>query len=241
MQHVLVVDDDHSARSLISDYLVQQAFRVTAVSSGDELQSVISMDIVDAFVIDVSLEGEDALEIVQQLVSLSTAPVIITSADRIEEADKVLGFELGASDYITKPFGLREFLARLKAAMRVRPAHEAGRERRTYMFGDWTLSMRERALIRPDVGETKLTAAEFNLLVAFLNAPKQVLSRERLLAASRVHSEEVFDRSIDALILRLRRKLETEPSKPSLIKTARGSGYILDCSVTVDERPRLKR
>ncbi|EJJ25288.1 winged helix-turn-helix domain-containing protein [Rhizobium sp. CF142] len=241
MQHILVVDDDRSARSLISDFLVQQAFRVTAVSSGDELQSVLSTDMIDAFVIDLNLKGEDALEIVRQLATLLTAPIVITSADRIEEADKVLGFELGASDYITKPFGLREFLARLKAAMRVRPAPETGRERRTYMFGDWTLSMRQRTLTRPEFGETKLTAAEFNLLVAFLNAPEQVLSREKLLAASRVHSEEIFDRSIDALVLRLRRKLETEPSNPRLIRTARGTGYILDCSVTVDERPRLKK
>jgi DNA-binding response OmpR family regulator len=240
MQHILVVDDDHSARSLISDFLMQQAFRVTAISSGDELRNMLSTNMVDAFVIDLNLKGEEALKIVQQLATLSTAPIIITSADRVEETDKVLGFELGASDYIVKPFGLREFLARLKAAMRVRPAPEAGRERRTYMFGDWTLAMRQRALTRPEFGETKLTAAEFNLLVAFLNAPKQVLSREKLLAASRVHSEEVFDRSIDALVLRLRRKLETEPSNPRLIRTARGTGYIMDCSVTVDERPRLK-
>ncbi len=241
MQHVLVADDDHAARSLISDFLAQQAFRVTAVSSSEELQNMLSMEMADAFVIDLNLKGEDALEIVQRLAALSTAPVIITSADRIEEADKVLGLELGASDYITKPFGLREFLARLKAAMRGRLVPEAGRERRAYMFGDWTLSMRQRTLTRPDLGETKLTATEFNLLVAFLNAPKQVLSRERLLAASRVHSEEVFDRSIDALVLRLRRKLETDPSNPSLIRTARGTGYILDCNVTVDERPRLRR
>ena len=240
MQHVLIADDDHSARSLISEYLVQQAFRVTAVGNGDDLQNVLSTEMVDAFVIDLNLKGEDALEIVRQL-SILSAPVIITSADRVEEADKVLGFELGASDYIVKPFGLREFLARLKAAMRVRSPPEAGRGRRIYLFGDWTLSLRQRALTRLDVGETKLTTAEFNLLVAFLNAPRQVLSRERLLAASRVHSEEVFDRSIDALVLRLRRKLETEPSKPSLIKTARGTGYILDCDVMVDERPRLKR
>lgn len=238
MQHVLVIDGDHSARSLISDYLVQQAFRVTAVGRGDELQEVISTDIVDAFIVDLNLEGEDALEIVRQLASLSAAPVIVTSADRIDEADKVLGFELGASDYITKPFGLREFLARLKAAIRARPASEAGRERRTFMFGDWTLSMRRRALTQKEAGETKLTAAEFNLLVAFLNAPRQVLSRERLLAASRVHSEEVFDRSVDALVLRLRRKLETDASKPGLIKTARGIGYVLDCNVIVDGRPR---
>ncbi|MBB3445802.1 winged helix-turn-helix domain-containing protein [Rhizobium sp. BK379] len=241
MQHVLVADSDHSARSLIRDFLMQQSFRVTAVSAGDELQNALSRDVIDAFVVDLNLKGEDALEIVQQLATLSAAPVIITSADRTEEADKVLGFELGASDYITKPFGLREFLARLKAAMRVRSAPDAGQERRTYMFGDWMLSMRQRILTRPGVGETQLTAAEFNLLVAFLNAPKQVLSRERLLAASRVHSEEVFDRSIDALVLRLRRKLETEPSKPSLIKTARGAGYILDCNVMVDEGLRLKR
>ncbi len=241
MQHVLVADSDHSARSLIRDFLMQQSFRVTAVSAGDELQSALSRDVIDAFVIDLNLKGEDALEIVQQFATLSAAPVIITSADRTEEADKVLGFELGASDYITKPFGLREFLARLKAAMRVRSALDARRERRTYMFGDWMLSMRQRILTRPGVGETQLTAAEFNLLVAFLTAPKQVLSRERLLAASRVHSEEVFDRSIDALVLRLRRKLETEPSKPSLIKTARGAGYILDCNVMVDEGLRLKR
>jgi len=164
----------------------------------------------------------------------SDAPIIIISGDRIDETDKVLGLELGATDYICKPFGLQEFLAKVKVAMRVRwPVSTDRKDRRIYHFEVWTLNIRKRRLLSEAKNEIKLTAGEFNLLTAFLKSPKQILSRIQLLTASRVHDEEIFDRSIDVLILRLRRKLEKDPSRPRIIKTERGLGYFFDCDVTV--------
>ena len=154
-----------------------------------------------------------------------------------EEADAVVGLELGADDYMIKPVSLSELLARIRAvlrreeiaAQRMRQAEKRGR----YRFAGWELDMRRRSLTSPEGEGITLTAGEFNLLAAFVKAPRQVLSREQLLAATRVHDEEVFDRSIDVQILRLRRKLETNPSEPRLIQTERGAGYRLAAPVEI--------
>lgn len=240
MKHVLVIDDDPSMRNLLTDYLTQHAFRVTTIGDSQHLARILTTDPVDVVIVDLNLGHEDGLEIVRTLSSSSDAPVIIISGDRLEEADKVVGLELGAVDYITKPFGIRELLARLRGSLRERPVVRGKKENKTYHFGDWTLNVRLRKLVEADKREVKLTAGEFNLLTAFLRSPRQILSREQLLSASRVHDEEVFDRSIDVLILRLRRKLEGDPSRPQLIKTERGAGYIFDADVTVDPRGRVK-
>ena len=236
MKHILVVEDDSKLRSMLVDYLTQHAFRATAAKDSHQLRQILSSDPADLVIVDLNLGHEDGLEIVRALSTKSDAPIIIISGDRLDEADKVVGLELGASDYITKPFGLREFVARIRAALRVKPASPDKSDRRTYSFGDWTLNIKRRRLHSGSLGEVKLTAAEFNLLVAFLRSPRQVLSREQLLSASRVHNEEVFDRSIDVLILRLRRKLEVDQSNPKLIVTERGVGYIFDTDVFVDNR-----
>ncbi|MFK3968961.1 winged helix-turn-helix domain-containing protein [Ensifer adhaerens] len=238
MKHVVVVDDDSNIRNLLLDYLGQHALRVTAVPDSRGLSRTVATDRVDAIIVDLNLGHEDGLEIVRNSAANSDVPLIIISGDRHDEADKVVGLELGASDYITKPFSLRELLARLRAAMREksRPRHKRGP--RSYTFAGWKLSPKLRKVTGLDGGEVKLTAGEFNLLVAFLLAPRQILSREQLLNASRVHGEEVFDRSIDVLILRLRRKLEEDPSQPKLIKTERGAGYIFDADVSVDDHLR---
>lgn len=241
LKHILVVDDDPDMRSLIAGYLSQHAFRVTPVSNSQQMNRVISNEIVDIIIVDLNLGHEDGLEIVRTFSTLSDAPIIIISGDRLEEADKVVGLELGADDYITKPFGLREFLARIRALLREKPAPKIERDRRAYHFDRWTLNVRSRTLASHEGEELKLTAGEFNLLTALLRSPRRVLTREQLLAASRVSDEEVFDRSIDVLILRLRRKLEEMPSMPALIKTERGIGYVFDADVTIDERPRVKR
>lgn len=240
MKHIIVVDDDNKLRNLLIDYLSQHAFRVTGVSDSRQLAQILATDSVNLIIVDLNLGQEDGLEIVRTLSGNTDAPIIIISGDRLEEADKVVGLELGAADYVVKPFGLREFLARIRAALREKPQMPDKGERRVYTFTEWVLNIRRRQLVSSNLGEVKLTAGEFNLLVAFLRSPKQILSREQLLSASRVHGEEIFDRSIDVLILRLRRKLEKDSSNPALIKTERGAGYIFDADVIVEDRPRAK-
>ena len=173
----------------------------------------------------------------RRLGSPPDAPIIIVTGHRQDEADRVIGLELGADDYMTKPFSLRELLARIRAVLRRSQAGERrprGKDRHiSYRFAGWELNMRTRRLSSPSGEGLQLTAGEFNLLLAFLRSPQQVLSREQLLAASRVHDEEVFDRSIDVQILRLRRKLEANPSEPKLIVTERGAGYTFAAPVQV--------
>jgi DNA-binding response OmpR family regulator len=165
------------------------------------------------------------------------APVIVVTGHAKEEADRIVGLELGADDYVTKPFSLRELLARVRAVLRRSDAagqRARDREKRArYRFAGWELDIRRRRLTAPSGDIVALTAGEFNLLVALLKSPQQVLSREQLLSATRVHDEEVFDRSIDVQILRLRRKLEADASRPTLIRTERGAGYVFEATVDV--------
>src|SRR5262249_36322660 len=162
------------------------------------------------------------------------SPVIITTGHRLDEIDRVVGLELGADDYVTKPFGLRELLARIRAVLR---RHELGRQARArdperggYAFGGWRLERSARRLSAPNGDPLTLTKGEYGLLVAFLEAPQRVLTREQLLQATRVH-EDIFDRSIDVQVLRLRRKLEIDPSSPHMIRTERGVGYLFPLPV----------
>jgi len=182
----------------------------------------------DLIVLDLRLDQEDGLELLRETRSRSDVPVIIITGDGGDEIDRVVGLELGADDCITKPFGLRELLARIRAVLR---RHEAGRsapqrdpERRRSKFGGWQLDRRLRRLVDPAGSQISLTKGEYALLTAFLDAPQRPLSREQLLQATRVH-EDIFDRSIDVQILRLRRKLEPHPSTPQIIRTELGVGY----------------
>ncbi|QTG17268.1 response regulator (plasmid) [Agrobacterium tumefaciens] len=233
LKHVLIIDDDVAIRHLLVEYLTIHALKVTAVGDSTQFNRVLASETVDVVVVDLNLGREDGLEIVRTLARKSDVPIIIISGDRVEEADKVVALELGATDFIAKPFGTRELLARIRVALRVRPCVARTKDRRSFYFADWTLNLRQRRLISEQGGEMKLTAGEFNLLVAFLEKPRDVLSREQLLVASRVREEEVYDRSIDVLILRLRRKLEEDPTNPQLVKTARGAGYFFDADVNV--------
>jgi two-component system, OmpR family, response regulator len=239
MRHVLVVDDDPSMRDVIRNYLESQSFQVTAVSDGRGMARVLSDSgkAVDLIILDLKLANEDGLDLMRGLGGRSDVPIILVTGHRREETDRVVGLELGADDYLTKPFGLRELVARVRAVLRRSAAGERrsrkDAKRIRYRFGGWELSMRTRRLTSPDGKTTALTAGEFNLLAAFLRSPQQILSREQLLAASRVHDEEVFDRSVDIQILRLRRKLEVNPSEPQLIRTERGAGYIFTAPVEI--------
>ncbi|WP_027168092.1 response regulator [Mesorhizobium sp. WSM3224] len=233
-RHILVVDDDPDMRAMLANYLEGENFRVSAVADGRAMSRVLNERAVDLMILDMKLADEDGFDIMRRLGSPPEAPIVIITGHRRDEVDRVVGLELGADDYITKPFSLRELLARVRAVLRRSGAAQRrpqGRKHLRYRFAGWELDMRSRHLKSP-VGEaTPLTAGEFNLLTAFLRSPQQILSREQLLAASRMHDEEVFDRSIDVQILRLRRKLEVNPSEPKLIVTERGTGYVFAAAV----------
>ena len=236
MKHVLAVDDDPAIRNMIADYLGEHHFRVSAVASGREMARALKAGPVDLVILDVQLDDEDGLELMRDLRAGSSLPIIVLSGHRREEVDRVIGLELGADDYLTKPVSLRELLARIRAALRraeTAPKAKPDGRRVRYRFAGWELSLRTRRLTAPSGDAMPLTRGEFNLLVAFLEAPQRVLSREQLLAASRVHDADVFDRSIDVQILRLRRKLEPNPSEPQLIRTERGVGYVFATSVEI--------
>ncbi len=234
--HVLVVDDDPSVRELICTYLGDRDMRVTAVASEREMSEVLKLDAVDLVLLDLRLKGEDGMEIARRLRASSRLPIIILTGLH-DEADRVMGLELGADDYLTKPFSPRELLARIRALLRRKRMYEtvadAVAEVRAYRFAGWELNLRLRKLTSPLGAPVQLSKSEYNLLLAFLSAPQRVLAREQLLDLSRLHNAEVFDRAIDVQVGRLRRKLETDPKAPQLIVTERGMGYVLTALVEV--------
>lgn len=234
MKNILIVDDDVSVRRMLGDYLSQHAFRINAVENGAQMARQLTVEAPDLVIVDMNLGQEDGLQIVRNLSAKRDIPIIIISGDRLDEDDKVTGLEVGASDYITKPFAMREFLARVRAVLRERPDRRAQSGYKVYTFDGWRVSTRNRQLRTAEGEEVKLTINEFNLLVAFLKAPRQVLSREQLLLATRVHDQEIYDRSVDVLILRLRRKLEIDASSPRFIRTERGLGYTFDTDVDTE-------
>jgi len=234
LPHVLAVDDDPQIRSLLVDYLGDNEIRVTAVASGRELDDAMARDTVDLVVLDVRLGGEDGMQIARRLRERSAIPILMLTG-RVEEDDRVMGLELGADDYLTKPFSTRELLARIRALLRRAQAQasvaDAMARVRAYRFAGWELNVGLRRLKNPGGAAVELTNGEFSLLAAFLASPQRTLSRDQLLDLSRLHNAEVYDRSIDVQILRLRRKIEADPSQPRFIVTQRGAGYVFDAAV----------
>jgi two-component system, OmpR family, response regulator len=234
--HVLALDDDPAIRSLVADYLAQNELRVTAVATGKEFSEVMARETIDLVVLDVRLQGEDGMQIARKLRDESTIPILMLTG-RAEEADRVMGLELGADDYLTKPFSPRELLARIRALLRRANAQasvaDAVAKVRAYRFGGWELNVGLRKLKSPDGGAVEITNNEFSLLAAFLSSPQRILSREQLLDLSRLHNAEVYDRSIDVQILRLRRKIEADPAHPRFIVTERGAGYVFSIAVEI--------
>jgi len=235
--HVLAIDDDPAMRGLIADYLGENDLRITTVATGRDMEKVLAEQPIDVVVLDLRLDGEDGMQLARTLREASEIPIIIVSG-RKDEADRVMALELGADDYITKPFSPRELLARVRAVVR-RHKSAAGtlparhEKRRAYRFAGWELNLRTRRLTGPESKRVELSNGEFSLLQAFCAAPQRALSREQLLDLSRLHNTEVYDRSIDVQILRLRRKLEVNPARPDFIKTQRGMGYLFDVPVEV--------
>jgi DNA-binding response OmpR family regulator len=233
--HVLALDDDPDIRKVLVQYLSEQDLRITAVASGREMLQIIENEPVDLLMIDLRLSGEDGLTLARRVRESSAIPILILSG-KAEEADLVMGLELAADDYVTKPFSLRELLARIRAVLRRSQPVEASAPRdeqlRAYRFAGWELNLRLRRLTSPEGRRVGLTNSEFNLLCAFLSAPQRVLTRDQLLERSRVHALEVYDRAIDVTMLRLRRKIERDPSNPELLRTERGAGYVFMAAVS---------
>ena len=230
----IVVEDDITMRHLVMNYLEEHDIRAVAASRRDEVAALLSRSEPDLVILDLRLGQEDGLDLLREIRSHSDIPIIITTGHRRDEIDRVVGLELGADDYLTKPFGLRELLARIRAVLRRREAGNAATardaERGRCRFGGWLLDRRTRRLTNSAGELVGLTKGEYSLLIAFIEAPQRPLSREHLLQATRIH-EDVFDRSIDVQVLRLRRKLESDPSTPSIIQTERGVGYVFSLPV----------
>jgi len=235
-KQVLIVDDDPDFRNMLATYLRQNNIEVVTAAGRQASASLLAARRFDLIVLDLRLGQEDGLNLLRSLRADSDVPVIIATGQRLNEADRVLGLELGADDYILKPLSLRELLARIRAVWRRAQAacknerHERGRG--VVRFGSWTLDRRSRRLAGADNTPIPLSKGEYALLTAFLASPQQVLSREQLLQATRVH-EDIFDRSIDIQILRLRRKIEVDPSEPRIIRTERGVGYVFGLKIDI--------
>ena len=234
--HILVVDDDPQIRALLTEYLAENGLRVSIAASGEALFRILGEETIDLVILDLRLPGEDGMAIARSMRSQFSIPIVMLTGVR-DEADRVMGLELGADDYVVKPFSPRELLARIRTVLRrsqsaaAQPA--ARREARAYRFGEFELNLRTRRLKRADGGQVALTNGEFNLLAALLASPERILSRDQLLEASRVYDNEVYDRAIDIQVLRLRRKIESDPTQPRYIVTERGAGYIFSAPVEV--------
>jgi two-component system OmpR family response regulator len=225
---ILVVDDDAAIRHMLTNYLEGYNMTVASAAQGADVARCFAVAEPGLIVLDLQLGDDDGLALLRAIRSRSDVPIIVITGHRRDENDRVVGLELGADDYMTKPFGLRELLARIRAVLRRRKAgcvsKQRHQERVVWRFSGWQLDRRTRQLTDPNGVPVTLTNGEYALLAAFLAEPQRPLTREHLLQATRVH-EDVFDRSIDVQVLRLRRKLEVKSSAPRVIQTERGIGY----------------
>ena len=235
LAHILAVDDDPIVREAIAEYLGKYEFRVTAVADGRAMQAVLADEVIDLVVLDLTLYAEDGMALARRLRDESAIPIIMLTGRR-EEADRVMGLETGADDYLTKPFSPRELLARIRAVLRRRrPEVQQGRPEgiRAYRFDGWELNLNTRRLKNRDGQVVPLSNGEFSLLVVLLGAPNRVLTRDQLLDMSRLHNDDVYNRSVNTQVMRLRRKLEIDPANPRYIGTERGAGYVFNVPVEI--------
>jgi len=229
-QHIFVVDDEAPAREMVGDYLKMHGFAVTLCDGGKSLRKEIETQAPDLVVLDLNMPEEDGLSIVRDLKSRMNVPVIMLTATA-SPIDRVVGLELGADDYLAKPCELRELMARIRSVLRrsapvkATAGAEAGKKEMV-RFGTKWLNLEAQTLEDDDGNEHPLTASEFGLLKVFAANPKRVLSRERLLELANARDSEAFDRAIDLRIMRIRRKIEPDPSRPAVIRTIRGGGYV---------------
>lgn len=231
--HILIVDDDAEIRDLVARFLKKHDIRVETAADGRAMRELMEKSRFDMVVLDLMLPGEDGLSLCRRLRVETSMPVIMLTALG-EETDRIIGLEMGADDYLAKPFNPRELLARIRAVLRrsgsaAQPVDEGNGQ--TLTFDGWSLDLAKRELRGPDGALVALTSGEFDLLAAFAERPKRVLNRDQLLDLTRGRTANAFDRSIDVQLSRLRRKVETDPKDPTLIKTVRGGGYIFTAEV----------
>ncbi len=228
--HIVVVDDEPEIRETLEEYLGMQGFAVTAAAGGADLRRAIAAGAVDLVLLDLNMPGEDGLSLTRYLRQETRVGIILVTAAG-ESIDRVVGLEMGADDYVPKPFDLRELLARVRSVLRRLQARSAAPVEKAepaglVAFGSCRLDLEGQRLFAADGSELAITAMEFDLLRTFARHPRQVLSRDRLLDLAHNRDWDPFDRSIDVRITRLRRKIEADPAKPQVIKTVRGTGYM---------------
>jgi two-component system OmpR family response regulator len=231
--HILIVDDHREIRELVGRALTREGFRVTAVGEGRAMQHALADGHIDLILLDLMLPGEDGLSLCRRVRANSDVPIIMLTA-KGEEVDRVIGLEMGADDYLPKPFGSRELVARIRAVLRRSrrpPAAGAPPAPQRYQFEGWVLNTESRELLRADGVTVPLSTGEYELLLALVERPQRVLSRDQLLDLARGRSATAFDRSIDTQVSRLRKKLEPDPADPHIIKTIWGGGYMFGVAV----------
>ncbi len=231
--HILIVDDDREIRDALGKYLQRNGYRLSAAAHAAEARRILGRQAIDLVVLDIMMPGEDGLSLCRQLRARGQLPIILLTA-MTEDTDRIVGLEMGADDYVTKPFNPRELLARIKAVLR--RAHSLPPERldgsgKRYRFGRWTFDPLRRELLRGDGLTVPLSTAEHQLLLAFVRHPGMLLTRDQLLDLARGREAQPFDRSIDNLVSRLRKKIESNPRRPEYIKTHWGGGYSFSAKV----------
>ena len=243
IDHVLIVDDDRAIRELLAAYLEKNGMRTSLAANGREMRAVLERGTPDLIVLDLMLPGEDGLVLCRELRAskFRAVPVLMLTA-RNEEADRILGLEMGADDYLPKPFAVRELLARIRAVLRrsrmLPPNMQVTEASRMLAFGDWRLDTMARHLLDADGTMVALSGAEYRLLRVFLDHPQRVLTRDQLLNLTQGRQADPFDRSIDLLVSRLRQRLRDTAREARYIKTMRSEGYVFSAAVTVIEGPQ---
>ncbi len=238
VDHILIVDDDAEIRRLLCDYLTRNGLRTSAVADGRAMWQALSAGRVDLIVLDLMLPGDDGLTLCRNLRARSIDTPVVMLTARGEETDRIVGLEMGADDYLAKPFSARELLARIKVVLRRArslPANLRPDTARNLRFGPWVLDTVHRHLLSATGVVTPLSGAEFRLLRVFLSHPNRVLNRDQLVDLTQGKEADPLDRSIDVQVSRLRHRLRDDPREPQLIKTVRGEGYVLAAEVTAEQ------
>jgi two-component system OmpR family response regulator len=234
LPHLLLVDDERSIREPLAQYLTKQGFRVTQVGDAEAARARLTAYAIDLVILDIMMPGEDGLSLCRHIRATSETPVILLTA-RSEETDRIVGLEMGADDYVVKPFSPRELVARIRVVLRRLAAggtRQHAPESGSYTFAGWVLKTGERTLVDREGVAVPLSTGEYNLLLALVTRPRQVLTRDQLLDLTQGREANAFDRAIDNQVSRLRRKVEVDAKNPALIKTVWGGGYTLAAEVT---------